>query len=73
MSPEKMYEINLNLSSENIALFWWENLADKRMTVAKLRVISYVLTVDDIKEIWVEKIAKVSTKEFDLIVRWGNL
>jgi len=69
MTKEKLDILgNDDLIIDQIIALWGENIAHELMTDQKLTVVGYMCSASDIKNIWADKIAKMSIEELNSIV-----
>lgn len=68
-SNEKFEAINDNLSRQQKESIWSKYLEYETMTVWKITVIGYMLSAEDIKDIWAKKLALMDIKELNELTK----
>ena len=61
ISKEKLEAINDNLSEIQKNTIWLDILGLESMTIEKITVTGYMLSAEDIMDIWVEELAKIES------------
>jgi len=69
ISKEKLDIINDNLSEIQKNTIWLDILALDSMTIGKITVIGYMLSAEDIMDIWVEKLSKIDISELNELTK----
>jgi len=69
ISKEKLEVINNNLSEKQINAIWWNILALESMTESKITIIGFMLSREEIKKEWAERLAKISVEELNEITK----
>lgn len=65
MSPERMYTIEKRLNIEKINELW-TCISHKNMTIDKIILIGEMLSIDDIRDFWAEKLTQISIADLQM-------
>jgi len=69
ISKEKLEAINDNLSEIQKNTIWLDILRLESMTIEKIIVTGYMLSAEDIMDIWVEKLAEIDINELNELTK----
>lgn len=69
ISKEKLEAINDNLSEIQKNTIWLDILGLESMTIEKITVIGYMLSAENIMDIWVEELAKIDINELNELTK----